>query len=70
MVDAETYKSIMQSALDELQGEAQDGVGSPVRGVDFLRTAPKGAAGSYSSSSGRRVLISKIRQLLPQVEVM
>lgn len=70
VIDAATYREIMQSALQELQGEAQDGVGSPVRGVDFWRTAPDGAAGSYSSSAGRRVLITKIRQLLPKVEVV
>jgi hypothetical protein len=53
-----------------VQGEAQDGRGTPVQGVDFWRIAPNGAAGSYSSSAGRRVLISKIRQVLPKVEVV
>jgi hypothetical protein len=70
VVDPATYRDIMRNALQELQGEAQDGLGSPVRGVDFWRTAPKGAAGSYSSSAGRRVLIAKIRQLLPKVEII
>ncbi|MGJ4957882.1 DGQHR domain-containing protein [Bradyrhizobium sp. HKCCYLRH2015] len=70
VVDATTYAEIMSEPIQTLQGEAQDGLGSPVLGVDFWRTAPKGAAGSYSSSAGRRVLISKIRQLLPKVEVV
>ena len=69
VIDAATYTEILES-LKELQGEAQDGVGTPVRGADFWRTAPLGAAGSYSSSAGRRLLISKIRQLLPKVEVV
>lgn len=69
-IEAATYREIMDEPLARLQGEAQDGVGTPVAGVDFWRTAPDGAAGSYSSSAGRRVLISKIRQLLPRVEVV
>lgn len=70
VIDSATYRDIMLEPIERLQGEAQDGLGSPVQGVDFWRTAPKGAAGSYSSSAGRRVLISKIRQLLPNVEVL
>ena len=70
VIEASTYRDIMQEPIESLQGEAQDGVGTPVTGVEFWRTAPQGAAGSYSSSAGRRVLISKIRQLLPKVEVV
>jgi DGQHR domain-containing protein len=70
VVDAATYTDIMAKPIETLQGDAQDGLGSPVQGVEFWRTAPKGAAGSYSSSAGRRVLISKIRQLLPKVEAV
>ena len=70
VIEPSTYRDIMNEPMERLQGEAQDGLGSPVQGVDFWRTAPKGAAGSYSSSAGRRVLISKIRQLLPTVEVV
>jgi len=70
IIEAETYRDIMQEPMERLQGEAQDGQGTPVAGTEFWRTAPDGAAGSYSSSAGRRVLISKIRQLLPKVEVV
>jgi DGQHR domain-containing protein len=70
VIEASTYSDIMKEPIEELQGEAQDGRGTPVTGVDFWRVAPSGAAGSYSSSAGRRVLISKIRQLLPEVEVV
>ena len=70
VIEASTFRKIMEAPIEQLQGEAQDGLGTPVQGVEFWRTAPKGAAGSYSSSAGRRVLISKIRQLLPKVEVL
>jgi hypothetical protein len=70
LIDAETYRDIMRKPLELLQGEAQDGAGTPVTGADFWRMAPEGAAGTFSSSAGRRVLISKIRQLLPSVEVV
>jgi DGQHR domain-containing protein len=70
ILDAATYRDIMQKPMDQLAGEAQDGLGTPVSGVDFWRTAPAGAAGSYSSSAGRRVLTAKIRQSLPRVEVV
>ncbi|NVN87872.1 MAG: DGQHR domain-containing protein [Rhodopseudomonas sp.] len=70
VIDAATYSDVMAEPMKLLQGEAQDGQGTPVHGVEFWRTAPQGAAGSYSSSAGRRVLISKIRQMLPKVEVV
>ncbi|MDE3148377.1 MAG: hypothetical protein KGL37_02815, partial [Acidobacteriota bacterium] len=63
----ESYKGILENALTKLESENADG--EPVSGVDFWAAAPKGAAGSYSSSAGRRVLIAKIKQLLPDVEV-
>jgi len=69
-IEPAVYSEIMQEPIAKLQGEAQDGLGTPVEAVDFWRTAPEGAAGSYSSSAGRRVLIAKIRQLLPHVEVV
>ncbi len=70
VIEPGTYRDIMQEPIEKLQGEAQDGVGTPVGGLDFWRGAPAGAAGSFSSSAGRRVLISKIRQILPHVEVV
>jgi DGQHR domain-containing protein len=65
--DPMSYKQILEDPLMKLQGE--NGDGEPVNGIDFWASAPKGAAGSYSSSAGRRVLAAKIRQLLPSVEV-
>jgi len=70
VIEPSTYRDIMKDPIEKLQGDAQDGVGTPVEGIDFWRVAPKGAAGSYSSSAGRRVLIAKLRQVLPYVEVV
>jgi DGQHR domain-containing protein len=68
VIEPATYRDIMQEPIEKLVGEAQDG--AQAAGIDFWRSAPHGAAGSYSSSSGRRVMISKIRQLLPNVEAV
>ena len=62
-----SYKNILAEPLIKLQGD--DSEGHPVSGIDFWARAPKGAAGSYSSSTGRRVLAAKLRQLLPPVEI-
>lgn len=65
--EAETYERVLKPALEDLQGENRDA--DPVQGLEFWRAGPHGAAGSYSSSSGRRVLISKIQTLLPRITV-
>ncbi|HJR57698.1 MAG TPA: DGQHR domain-containing protein [Rhizomicrobium sp.] len=68
VVEPEAFSQVLKKPLESLQGD--DARGSPVSGLDFWRGAPNGAAGSYSSSAGRRVLIAKLRQLLPQVEAV
>jgi DGQHR domain-containing protein len=65
--DASAYAKILEEPLSRLQGE--NGNGEPVNGMEFWASAPSGAAGSYSSSAGRRVLAAKIRQLLPPVNL-
>ncbi len=65
--DPESYEQLIGDALTGLQGENADG--DVVNGIDFWAAAPRGAAGSYSSSAGRRVLMAKIRMLLPQLNV-
>lgn len=67
LAEAETYAQVLKDALETLQGD--DSRGNPVAGLDFWRAAPRGAAGSYSSSAGRRVLIAKIQGLLPRITV-
>ena len=67
LVEQDTYIKVLSRTLQDLQGD--DSHGNVVSGLDFWRTAPNGAAGSYSSSAGRRVLIAKIQMLLPRVTV-
>lgn len=65
--EAESYERVLRTALEELQGENKDA--AVVKGLDFWRAAPLGAAGSYSSSAGRRVLIAKIQNVLPRITI-
>jgi DGQHR domain-containing protein len=67
ITDGESYQAILTEALTKLDGENAEGM--PVTGVDFWAEAPRGAAGSYSSSAGRRTLIAKIKQRLPEVHL-
>lgn len=66
-LERDSYVGILEPALTGLQGENADG--DPVDGLEFWAAAPKGAAGSYSSSAGRRVLMAKIRSLLPRLDL-
>ena len=67
VLEPESYSIVLADPLRRLQGD--DSYGTAVTGVDFWRVAPHGAAGSYSSSAGRRVLIAKIQSSLPRVKV-
>lgn len=67
VLEADSYESVLDTPMRNLQGD--DSYGTPVKGVDFWKVAPLGAAGSYSSSAGRRVLIAKIQSSLPRVKV-
>src|SRR2546422_2300812 len=61
------FRSVLRPVLDELEGDNANA--DTVKGIDFWRAAPDGAAGSFSGSAGRRVLTAKFRQLLPSIEV-
>jgi len=66
--DSDAYARVLSPVLDGLEGDNKDG--ENVSGPDFWLTAPMGgAAGSYSSSAGKRVLSAKLRRLLPEMEV-
>ncbi len=67
LTESDTYATLLKNALETLQGD--DATGNPVAGLDFWRAAPRGAAGSYSSSAGRRVLIAKIQTVLPRISI-
>lgn len=67
LTEPDTYKNILKDTLGRLEADGTEG--KPVSGLDFWRAAPLGAAGSFSSSAGRRVLIAKLHQLLPKISV-
>jgi DGQHR domain-containing protein len=67
VTEPSTYARILREALEQVEGE--NATGDPVSGVTFWRAAPLGAAGSYSSSAGRRVLLAKMQHRLPKISV-
>lgn len=67
VIEAQPYADALDPVLLDLQGDTA--TGEPVRGSDFWLSGSEGAAGSYSSSAGRRVLTAKLRTLLPEIEV-
>jgi hypothetical protein len=67
LVDPDSYHLILEPMLESLEDD--NSRGEPVKGADFWRASVSGAAGSFSGSAGRRVLIAKARQLLPDVSV-
>ena len=67
VVDPDSYADALTDPLLELEGDTRDG--EPARGADFWLVGAEGAAGSYSSNAGRRVLVSKLRARLPELEV-
>ncbi|MWV26635.1 DGQHR domain-containing protein [Aurantiacibacter rhizosphaerae] len=68
LFDDTNYGPILADMFDDLEGENKEA--DVVKGADFWLTAPKGgAAGSYSSSAGKRVLISKLLQGLPEPSI-
>jgi DGQHR domain-containing protein len=62
-----SFEQVLGGSLNDLVGETSEN--KTVEGVEFWAAGPRGAAGSYSSSAGRRVLIAKIRSRLPELEV-
>jgi DGQHR domain-containing protein len=67
-LNSKAYAEVLRDALENLEGE--NGEGQPVSGSDFWRSGNLGAAGSFSSSAGRRVLTSRILHALPAPELM
>ena len=66
--DSTVYRDVLAQVLQDLSGDNVEG--ENVSGAEFWLTAPKGgAAGSYSSSAGKRVLFAKLRGLLPEIDV-
>jgi DGQHR domain-containing protein len=67
VIEPESYAEPLKGVLVELEGDTA--TGDIARGADFWRVGPDGAAGSFSSNAGRRVLLAKMRALLPPLDV-
>ena len=67
VIERDSYRRVLDKPLTELEGDNRDG--SPVQGSNFWFAGVHGAAGSFSSNAGRRVLLAKLRNLLPPIEV-
>jgi DGQHR domain-containing protein len=66
--DLEAYARLMEPVLLQLEGDNLKS--DTVSGADFWLTAPHGgAAGTFSSSAGRRVLLAKLSANLPVMQV-
>lgn len=67
VIDPEAYVRVLKEPLLELEGDS--GMGVPVQGADFWKSGIEGAAGSFSSNAGRRVLVAKLNAMMPSPEV-
>lgn len=65
VTDPHAYEDILAPALQSLSGENQLGEG--VSGPEFWRAGEGGAAGSYSSGAGKRLLAAKLRNELEEI---
>jgi hypothetical protein len=67
VVEPAAYADALQETLLNLEGDTSEG--GVARGADFWLSGSQGAAGSFSSNAGRRVLAARLRSSLPKVEV-
>jgi DGQHR domain-containing protein len=65
VTEPESYVKVLEPALTNLQGE--NSAGEVVTGLDFWRSGPSGAAGNYSSGTGRKFLSTKLQIALPEI---
>ncbi len=67
VIDPASYVEPLSDVLLDLQGDTASG--EPAVGADFWKAGTEGAAGSFSSNAGRRVLVAKMKSKLPDIEV-
>jgi len=66
--DPASYVDIISEVIEQLQGDNKDG--AQVKGHEFWLTVPEGgAAGTYSSSAGKRLLLNKAKSYLPPIKI-
>jgi len=67
LVEPDSYEEILRNPLENLEGDTADG--EVARGADFWLSGAHGAAGSFTSNAGQRVLTARLRNGLPEVEI-
>jgi DGQHR domain-containing protein len=67
VIESESYAKVLAEPLLTLEGDNAEGDIS--RGADFWLAGVRGAAGSFSSNAGRRVLRARLSTNLPKIEV-
>lgn len=67
VLEAQSYADVLRDPLLELEGDTAEG--TVARGADFWLSGRHGAAGSFSSNAGRRVLAARLKSNLPDIEV-
>ena len=67
VIDPESYSEVLEETLLNLEGDNAEG--ETARGADFWLAGVRGAAGSFSSNAGRRVLRSRLSTTLPTIEI-
>jgi DGQHR domain-containing protein len=67
LLEPESYSVVLHDTLLRLEGDTANG--DIARGADFWIAGIHGAAGSFSSNAGRRVLRARLRGELPQMEI-
>lgn len=68
VLEPDEYTEIFASVFENLEESSVSG--DRVTGAQFWMSGPSGAAGMFSSSAGRRVLLARIRAKLPEIAVI
>jgi DGQHR domain-containing protein len=66
VLEPDSYTKLLRKPLTKLEGETGDGI---VTGAEFWLAGPAGAAGAFSSNAGRRLLLSRMKSLLPRLSI-
>ena len=67
VLEPESYVLALHAPLLGLEGDTA--AGEPAKGPDFWLAGESGAAGSFSSSAGQKVLLSRLKGMLPEMTV-
>lgn len=63
VIEPESFVLVLHEALLELEGDTAGG--EPAKGSGFWLAGAAGAAGSFSSSAGQKVLLARLKGMLP-----